>query len=435
MSAEPQFADTSDPRVYGYDYETGLTPNFAFDGQWAGAEAIPSSDNGEVVRMSEIHQMQQRQAQAQQQSATIAAMEQQQRAYQQSLQAQPIYEAAPAHNFYVPVPTRPLYPEQGASPQPMVQPPTSAGFSGVHPHAHRHHQQRDLSGLMLRPQPPAVPAPHSVPPYPWAGHGQPGSFDGPSGTSPMSRGGPNVGAFAAAPAVPRDYTGGSYPLAAPGTYVPRDGLPPFAGYAGLDLSGLDEALGAYGNEESWRDRRKAKAESRRAAREERKLEKLEEGLINYESPKRGQYRDVTGQGGYKYRQFQDGIIRIMEGSPDRQGQLLSSSDASTQKAWTAVTNEIGTWDQYAAQRRDSRLEAAGSILESAGRAVSTVAGGKKKKGRRKKGRRAGAAVDSGLPAEYPETEESGLPSWVLPVGIGVAVLAVIAVVASGNKKK
>lgn len=113
MSAEPQFADTSDPRVYGYDYETGLTPNFAFDGQWAGAEAIPSSDNGEVVRMSEIHQMQQRQAQAQQQSATIAAMEQQQRAYQQSLQAQPIYEAAPAHNFYVPVPTRPLYPEQG----------------------------------------------------------------------------------------------------------------------------------------------------------------------------------------------------------------------------------------------------------------------------------------------------------------------------------
>lgn len=438
MSAEPQFADTSDPRVYGYDYENGLTPNFAFDGQWAGTDAVPSSDSGEVVRMSEIYQIQNQERQAQQAQAqhsqAVAAMEHQQRLYQQSLQAQPVYAPPATHNFYEPVPTRPLYPEQGAVFQPMVQPPSTAAFAGAHAHAQPRHSA-DLSGLMLRPQPPAVPAPHAVPPYPWKAHGQPGSFDGPEGTSPMSRGGPNVGAFAAAPGVPRDYTGAAYPMAAPGTYVPRDGMPPFAGYAGLDLSGLDQALAGYGNDESWRDRQRAKSEQRKAARAERKAEAA---LINYEKPERGQYRDVTGKDGqYKYRQFQDGIIRIMEGSPARQGLLLAEGDASTAKAWRAITNEIGTWDQYVSGRRDSRIKAAGSILETAGKAVSTIAGGqKKKKRRKKKGRRAaGAAAPAPMDDFTEEPEESGLPSWVLPVGIGVAVLGVIFLATQGKKEK
>ena len=51
----------------------------------------------------------------------------------------------------------------------------------------------------------------------------------------------------------------------------------------------------------------------------------------------GGSRDVSGAGGYKYRQYDDGRIKILSG-PSGVGSTLSSGSA-----WNAITNEIGPY--------------------------------------------------------------------------------------------
>ena len=85
----------------------------------------------------------------------------------------------------------------------------------------------------------------TIPGYPWEGHPQIAysqPFLGPEGTSPQTRSGPNVGAYASAPAAPLSYTGGPYPYAESGTYTPNPTPPSAGAYAGFDLGDKDARL-------------------------------------------------------------------------------------------------------------------------------------------------------------------------------------------------
>ena len=432
MSASPEF-NQNDPRVYGYDYEAGLVPNFAFDGQWGSTQGgpVPSSDgNGQVVRLSELQGRGTQQAYDQYEAANepapslVAQLQQSQQVFKEEVAAKPVYQPAPTAPLYKLEPTAPLYqiPEGKQAPGSNFSagsetfPPNFPAYSGAQTQqaqgAYAQHQaqpaapQGEMAGLTWRTMPPAVPAGHAVQGYPWQGHKLLGSFMGPNGTSPMWRGGPNISAHAIAPAAPTDVTGAAYTKNQPGTYVPNNGMTPFAGYAGLDFAGLDATLEGYG----------------RSAR----------SSINYENPKRGSYRDVAGKGGYFYRQFEDGRIRIMEKSPKLAGTLLYEydPDPSKRKKWQAITNEIGTWDQYVSERRSGRLEAAGSILSTVGEAL----GKGKKRGKRRKKATASASADS-APAMPMDTEEpaSEMPSWLIPAALVAGVVVLYAVSNKGSE--
>jgi hypothetical protein len=155
-------------------------------------------------------------------------------------------------------------------------------------------------------------------------------------------------------------------------------------------------------------------------------------LINYENPKKGQYRDVASKGGYFYRQFEDGIIRVMEKSPKLAGTLLSETDPETKKRWKAITNEIGTWDQYVAERREGRFQAAGSILSTLGETLGKT----KKKGKK---RRKSAAAPIATPDLPMDTEEapSEMPSWLVPAAVvaGIAIIVVVSNKSSEGSRK
>jgi hypothetical protein len=165
------------------------------------------------------------------------------------------------------------------------------------------------------------------------------------------------------------------------------------------------------------------------------IKEYEKSIIDYENPKKGQYRDVASKGGYFYRQFEDGTIRVMEKSPKLAGTVLYEDDknSTNRKRWKAITNEIGTWGQYVAERREGRLQAAGSILSTVGEVI-----GKTKKGKK---RRKSAAAPISTPSLPMDTEEtpSEMPSWLVPAAV-VAGIVVVVVVSNkspegGRKRK
>ena len=462
MSANPDIIP-NDPRVYGYDYESGLVPNLAFDGQWGdSAGPVPSSDgDGQVVRLSELQGRGTQQAHNQYELANqpspslVHQLQQSQDQFDQQVQsAKKVYHPAPTAPLYKLEPTASLYQEPAAmkaagpsfSQGSEAQPPSFPAYSGAQiqqmqqayaqrqaqaqaqGQAQAHSPQGEVAGLTWRTMPPAVPPSHAVPGYPWQGHVPPGPFMGPDGTSPMWRGGPNIPARAVAPPAPQDMTGAAYPKNQPGTYVPNNGMTPFPAYAGLDSSGLDAVLEGYAGKEE----RQARRESRQ---DERMIKEYEKSIIDYENPKKGQYRDVASKGGYFYRQFEDGTIRVMEKSPKLAGTVLYEYDknSTNRKRWKAITNEIGTWGQYVAERREGRLQAAGSILSTVGEAI-----GKTKKGKK---RRKSAAAPISTPSLPMDTEEtpSEMPSWLVPAAV-VAGIAIIVVVSNkspegGRKRK
>lgn len=447
MSANPEF-NQNDPRVYGYDYEEGLVPNFAFDGQWGSTQngPVPSSDgNGQVVRLSELQGRGTQQAYEQYEAANeptpslIEQLRQSQQGFTQEVAAQPVYQPAPTAPLYKLEQTAPLYQMPGEKQAPgsnfsagsETYPPNFPAYSGAQiqqmqeAYAQRQAQaaapQGETAGLTWRTMPPAVPASHAVQGYPWQGHKLPGAFMGPNGTSPMWRGGPNISAHADAPAPPTDRTGAAYPKNQPGTYVPNNGMTPFAGYAGLDFAGLDAVLEGYGA----RGDREARREERQDKREARKYEK---SLIDYEDPKRGSYRDVAGKGGYFYRQFEDGTLRVMEKSPKLAGNVLYEydQDLAKRKKWKAITNEIGTWDQHVSERRSGRLEAAGSILSAVGEAL----GKGKKRGKKRKKASADVAPTMSMDTEEPASE---MPSWLIPAAIVTGIVVIFAVSNKGSE--
>lgn len=58
-------------------------------------------------------------------------------------------------------------------------------------------------------------------------------------------------------------------------------------------------------------------------------------------------REVQGTGGYKYKQYKDGSIKIIAGPALVGTTITESSDA---RRWNAITREIGTWEDYKAGR-------------------------------------------------------------------------------------
>lgn len=263
-----------------------------------------------------------------------------------------------------------------------------------------------MGALQMRAQPAQPPQGHAdtIPGFPWQGHpeiaySQP--FTGPDGTSPMRRGGPNVGAYAAAPQEPRTYTGSAYPQAVPGTYVPNQGQPSIGGYAGVDLGYLDQYLGAVSKEERM-DRRM----DRKLARQERK-----DAPVDVRDP----------DGVYVYRLHSDGMIEIVVSGNPRVlpvGSRLFSNDSR----WHAIIGQVGSWKQNKARQRSATMSAIAQGITS----ITQAATGGKKKG---KGRKAGPGQDYS-----PAPEPSGLPGWVVPVAVGGVALTLLVVVMQSGKK-
>lgn len=238
-----------------------------------------------------------------------------------------------------------------------------------------------MGALAVQQMPAQPPAMHVQPGYPWQGHPQAGEalpFVGPGHTSPMTRGGPNVGAYAQAPAPPTAIGGAGYPLATAPSTGPVPGQTPFGGYAGVELAG-------------------PKAQQRRAARRRRRNR-----------------RDVQGEGGYVYRQLANGNIRILvSGEPHilPAGTLLTPQNAR----WNAITAEIGTWEAFVAHRR----AAVGQAVAQGVIGVAEAATGGGPKRRRRRG---------GAPAPLPAEAEGGLPGWV-PYAAAAGLIATVAYLA------
>ncbi len=236
---------------------------------------------------------------------------------------------------------------------------------------------------------------NTIPGYPWEGHPKQAysePFMGPSGTSPMHRSGPNVGAYANAPGVPGAVSGSGYPQAVAGTYVPVPGQPsPFAGYAGIDP---DADLGD--------------AAARKARRTARRTAPI---LVN-------------GAGGYVYKLFygtngMDGKIEIMvSGEPNvlPEGSIVRRGSSR----WSAIIGEVGTWADNKAGKRRATASAIAAGLTS----VTQAALGPRRRRRRRRRRGAPMVYD---PNMYQDEEEPppALPPWLLPVGLGAVVLFVV----------
>ena len=251
----------------------------------------------------------------------------------------------------------------------------------------------NMGALEVGFQPRQPPVGHSPPGYPWQGHPQIAysqPFLGPDGTSPQTRSGPNIGAYATAPGEPMAFTGGGYPYAAAGTYVPVPGQMPNPG-----------ALAGFNTEDYGG---KAERKARRAARKAGRKQRDEWGANRK----------------YLYRQYSDGRIKVLVSGDPRKLPVGSMLQPGT-PGWSAITSEIGTWADYAASRRIANISAA-----TTGLSAFTQMYGKKK---RKKGRRKLPPMDD---YREEEEEEPGLPKWVPLAAIGGAVLLLV-IVAGGKK--
>lgn len=232
-----------------------------------------------------------------------------------------------------------------------------------------------------------------IPGYPWKGHPEIAysrPFMGPDGTSPMHRSGPNVGAYAVAPGVPGTVNGAGSPFTVPGTYVPVPGQPHFAGYAGIDDAG------SYGDA---------------AARQARRTAPITVQGQNYV------YKLFYGTNGM------DGDIEIVvSGDPGvlPPGSIISRSSPR----WSAIVREVGTWQDNKRQKSAAIVSAIASGLQAGAQA------GRRPRRRR---RRRFAPPPQVLPYQQQEEEEEGMPSWALPVGLGILGLIIVVSMSGGGK--
>jgi len=223
----------------------------------------------------------------------------------------------------------------------------------------------------------------TIPGYPWQGHPQIAysqPFLGPEGTSPQTRSGPNVGAYANAPTEPLAYTGGPYPYAAAGTYTPNPTNPSAGAYAGFDLGDKDARL----------DRRQKRSLARQT--------------------KKNQI-DVT-DGPYVYRLYSGGAIKILVSPKSGAGTIINPGD----RGYSAIIAKVGSFRDNAIRGRQSNMTALAQGIT----AVTEAAGGGRRR-KRGKGRKRGRG---GPPMNLPP-ESNALPSWVVPVGIASAVALTI----------
>lgn len=268
--------------------------------------------------------------------------------------------------------------------------------------------EEEMGNLRVQPTPAQPPPAHRMQGYPYQGHPQEAQmrpFLGPDGTSPMNRGGPNMGAYAAAPGQPMSQVANvHYPQQMPGTYSPNTGWPSPGAYAGIP----------YGDAQARQERRA----DRQAARQESRTQ-----------------RDVNGSGGYVYRQFHTGDIQVLV-SADPQRLKAGAILTKGSNRWSAVTAEIGTWESYVKARSERVGSAVGAGVGAAAQAAIGILGKKERKGRK---RRKGAPAVPGAPMPDPlleeVEEEGGVPSWVPWAAAGVGTIVLVALIFSGKGEK
>lgn len=377
-----------DPRVFGFNHEGDLKPNEDFTGYWG--EGVPSSD-GEVVRLPNGVAPAQPPQQAQ-------PMQQQAPPMQQPLYTNPtdqaLYTGPAAQNLYNVVGDQVLYRQENLGGQQPVQhnaggmPANTGAYAGVavqtmpqgtEVHGHRHATQI---------------------------HAPSAPFSGPGGTSPANRGGPNLPARAVAPPPPAGFNGAVHPMTIPGTYVPNEGNPQFAGYAGIDvdLGALDNYLGELSGARNRKDKEPKSREAREAS-------------------------------GWVYRQFSNGHIQVVVSQDTARlpaGTMITPE--SDPKRWNAITAVIGTWESYIKGRWEKAGQTALTITEAAGKVAGSV---RRRKGRRRRRRRAAPPVETAppMPIEGEDEDTSEMPGWVLPVGVLAGAALIYFVVSSGKKGK
>lgn len=233
--------------------------------------------------------------------------------------------------------------------------------------------------------------------YPWQGHPPSAPLMGPGGSSPIRRGGPNMPAYTPGSPYPTmdTTTNSGYPLTVPSQMAPNPGQPMMGYYGGIDLGNLDMHLGSMGAP-SGRSRTESK-------------------------------------GGYTYEQFSDGSIKIVATSdPAGQylvGQTLTSSNDPSR--WQAITDDIGTWQEYRSGRLTAGVGLAQQLLQlgtqtytqirTAGQQPATQAAQTPTRVRRPVRR---ASTPAPTISAAPIVAPSGVPSWVKVVG-GVAGAGVL----------
>ena len=80
----------------------------------------------------------------------------------------------------------------------------------------------------------------------------------------------------------------------------------------------------------------------------------------------GASRDVSGAGGYTYRQYDDGRIKITAG-PTSVGKTVSSGSA-----WQAITAQIGPYPAAAADQEKEKEKAGGTLKDLISGGLSTI---------------------------------------------------------------
>ena len=90
------------------------------------------------------------------------------------------------------------------------------------------------------------------------------------------------------------------------------------------------------------------------------------------------YRDVSGSGGYKYRQFQDNSIQILKSPIGGSGTIVQKGSPQ----WVAIINEIGQYPSkvsQASQQAQSYLDANPNVKTGLQTLFDTWVGGQKSK--------------------------------------------------------
>ena len=151
----------------------------------------------------------------------------------------------------------------------------------------------------------------------------------------------------------------------------------------------------------------------------------------------GAYRDVSGAGGYKYRQYDDGRIKILAGAGGVGTELRSGS------SWNAITAEIGPYPAFSSSSvtitsSPTSVEKKGwsneeededtggwfsDLVSSFSNTLQTT--------RPSQDLSAGA-----MPLYSPVSEKSKVPwGWIIGGTVGIGAVIAIAVMASKRGKK
>lgn len=136
------------------------------------------------------------------------------------------------------------------------------------------------------------------------------------------------------------------------------------------------------------------------------------------------YRDVTGSGGYAYRQYEDGTVVILT-SP------RSTSPVTVQTGspeWIAISKEIGPFPGQVNPQTGQKWTAQdwALVLSTGARTASALIAQGAKKSRKKRG-----LPDTTLPAA-PVPPPSTMPEWLPYAGVGVGLIVLVLALRGGG---